>query len=122
MILHFSDNGLCCPPANAPLNPGRPGPRVPITHDPTDHAHTGRVVVEATNTPVPALACAQDLSLPATVPMMAGVDRKGHSNAIVLPPSALGWAWMTRFGAVSTGFVEKELSDKSMDETEEPAP
>lgn len=46
----------------------------------------------------------QGLTLPVTVPVSDGVDGKSHPNAIVLvPPSALGSAWMKRFGAVSTG-------------------
>ena len=58
--------------------------------------------VEGTNS----VLRAQGLTLPATVPVIDGVDGKSHPNAIVLaPPSALGSAWMKRFGAVSTGFA-----------------
>lgn len=56
--------------------------------------------VEATNE----VLRGQGLTLPVTVPVSDGVDGKSHPNAIVLaPPSALGSAWMKRFGAVSTG-------------------
>lgn len=48
----------------------------------------------------------QGITLPDTIPVVEGVDAKSHPNAIVLaPPSALGSAWMKRFGAVSTGFA-----------------
>ena len=58
--------------------------------------------VEATN----AVLRAQGIALPATVPVVEGVDAKSHPRAIVLaPPSALGSAWMRRFGAVSTGIA-----------------
>lgn len=58
--------------------------------------------VEATNN----VLREQGLSLPDTVPVVDAVDAKSHPDAIVLaPPSALGSAWMTRFGAVSTGFA-----------------
>jgi putative mRNA 3-end processing factor len=58
--------------------------------------------VEATN----AVLRAQGITLPDTVPVLDGIDAKSHPTAIVLaPPSALGSAWMRRFGAVSTGFA-----------------
>jgi len=58
--------------------------------------------VEATN----AVLRDQGLRLPDTVPVRDGVDAKSHPCAIVLaPPSALGSAWMKRFGAVSTGIA-----------------
>lgn len=58
--------------------------------------------VEATNV----VLRGQGLTLPDTVPVVDGVDAKSHPNAMVLaPPSALGSAWMKRFGAVSTGFA-----------------
>ena len=58
--------------------------------------------VEATNR----VLRAQGLTLPGTVPVIDGVDGKSHPDAIVLaPPSALGSAWMKRFGAGSTGFA-----------------
>ncbi|OAN84274.1 DNA ligase-associated DEXH box helicase [Jannaschia sp. EhC01] len=58
--------------------------------------------VEATNE----VLRGQGLNLPETVPVVDGIDAKSHPTAIVLaPPSALGSAWMKRFGAVSTGFA-----------------
>ncbi|MBY4892515.1 ligase-associated DNA damage response exonuclease [Rhodobacteraceae bacterium N5(2021)] len=58
--------------------------------------------VEATNK----VLRGQGLILPETVPVVDGMDAKSHPTAIVLaPPSALGSAWMKRFGAVSTGFA-----------------
>lgn len=58
--------------------------------------------VEATNI----VLRSQGIALPDTVPVIDGVDAKSHPNAIVLaPPSALGSAWMKRFGTVSTGFA-----------------
>ncbi len=58
--------------------------------------------VEATN----AVLRSQGISLPETVPVVDGVNAKSHPSAIVLaPPSALGSAWIKRFGAVSTGFA-----------------
>ncbi len=58
--------------------------------------------VEATNK----VLRGQGLILPDTIHVTDGVDAKSHPNAIVLaPPSALGSAWMKRFGTVSTGFA-----------------
>ena len=58
--------------------------------------------VEATNV----VLRGQGITLPETVPVVDGVDSKSHPNAIVLaPPSALGSAWMKRFGTVSTGIA-----------------
>lgn len=58
--------------------------------------------VEATNV----VLRGQGIALPETVPVVEGVDGKSHPNAIVLaPPSALGSAWIKRFGAVSTGIA-----------------
>ncbi len=58
--------------------------------------------VEGTN----AVLRAQGLSLPDTIQVTAETDVKAYPNAIVLaPPSALGSAWMRKFGKVSTGFA-----------------
>ncbi|NKX44702.1 ligase-associated DNA damage response exonuclease [Roseicyclus persicicus] len=49
---------------------------------------------------------AQGLRLPATIPVTPALDLKAHRGAMVLaPPSALGSAWMRKFGPVSTGFA-----------------
>lgn len=58
--------------------------------------------VEATNRVIRG----QGLALPDTIQVTPDLDAKAHSGAMVLaPPSALGSAWMRRFGAVSTGFA-----------------
>jgi putative mRNA 3-end processing factor len=58
--------------------------------------------VEATN----AVLRAQGIALPDTVPVTPALDLKPFAGAMVLaPPSALGSAWMRRFGPVSTGFA-----------------
>ena len=55
--------------------------------------------VEGTN----AVMRAQGLALPDTVPVTPDLDAKAYPGALVLaPPSALGSAWMRRFGPVST--------------------
>ncbi|MDG3042410.1 ligase-associated DNA damage response exonuclease [Roseicyclus marinus] len=49
---------------------------------------------------------AQGIALPATIPVTQALDLKTHRGAMVLaPPSALGSAWMRKFGPVSTGFA-----------------
>ncbi len=68
--------------------------------DPTIGPILTHGAVEATNV----VLRGQGISLPETVPVVEGIDAKSHPDAIVLaPPSALGSAWMKRFGAVSTG-------------------
>jgi len=58
--------------------------------------------VEATN----AVLRAQGIALQDTIPVTAALDLKPLAGAMVLaPPSALGSAWMRRFGPVSTGFA-----------------
>jgi putative mRNA 3-end processing factor len=58
--------------------------------------------VEATN----AVLRAQGIALPDTIPVTADMDRAAYPSAMVLaPPSALGSAWMRKFGAVSTGYA-----------------
>ncbi|WP_227287230.1 ligase-associated DNA damage response exonuclease [Boseongicola sp. H5] len=58
--------------------------------------------VEATNRVIRG----QGLALPDTIQVTPDLDAKTHPGAMVLaPPSALGSAWMRRFGAVSTGFA-----------------
>ena len=58
--------------------------------------------VEATN----AVLRAQGIALPQTVQVTPELDLKALRGALVLaPPSALGSAWMRRFGPVSTGFA-----------------
>lgn len=58
--------------------------------------------VEATNR----VTRGQGLALPDTIQVTPDLDAKAHPGAMVLaPPSALGSAWMRRFGAVSTGFA-----------------
>ena len=58
--------------------------------------------VEATNT----VLRAQGLPLPDTVQVTPDLNVKDHPGAIVLaPPSALGAAWVQRFGARETGFA-----------------
>ncbi|MBO6602807.1 ligase-associated DNA damage response exonuclease [Rhodophyticola sp.] len=58
--------------------------------------------VEATNRVIRG----QGLALPDTIQVTPDLDAKAHPGAMVLaPPSALGSAWMRRFGAVSTGFA-----------------
>jgi putative mRNA 3-end processing factor len=48
----------------------------------------------------------QGIALPETVPVTAETDVKAYPGAMVLaPPSALGSAWMKKFGAVSTGYA-----------------
>ena len=55
--------------------------------------------VEGTN----AVMRAQGLALPDTVPVTPDLDAKAYPGALVLaPPSALGSAWMRRFGPAST--------------------
>lgn len=55
--------------------------------------------VEGTN----AVMRAQGLTLPDTVPVTPETDAKAYPGALVLaPPSALGSAWMRRFGPAST--------------------
>jgi len=58
--------------------------------------------VEATN----AVMRAQGIALPKTVQVTPDLDLKPLRGAMVLaPPSALGSAWMRKFGPVSTGFA-----------------
>ncbi len=58
--------------------------------------------VEGTN----AVMRAQGLALPDTVLITPDLDAKSYPGALVLaPPSALGSAWMRRFGQVSTAFA-----------------
>jgi putative mRNA 3-end processing factor len=58
--------------------------------------------VEATN----AVLRGQGIALPDTVPVTPDTEVKSYPGAMVLaPPSALGSAWMRRFGAVSTGYA-----------------
>jgi putative mRNA 3-end processing factor len=58
--------------------------------------------VEATND----VLRGQGIPLPDTVHVTADTDVKAHKGGIVLaPPSALGSAWMRKFGVVSTGFA-----------------
>ncbi len=58
--------------------------------------------VEATN----AVLRAQGLALPPTVQVTPETDPRDYPGAlIVAPPSALGSAWMRRFGPVSTAFA-----------------
>lgn len=58
--------------------------------------------VEATN----AVLRAQGIALPDTVMVGPGMELAPYRGAMVLaPPSALGSAWMRRFGAVSTGIA-----------------
>jgi len=48
----------------------------------------------------------QGIVLPETVPVTAETDVKAYPGAMVLaPPSALGSAWMKKFGPVSTGYA-----------------
>lgn len=55
--------------------------------------------VEATN----AVMRAQGIALPETVPATPELEAKAYPGALVLaPPSALGSAWMRRFGPAST--------------------
>lgn len=49
---------------------------------------------------------AQGCNLPPTLAATPDTDPRAHPGALVLaPPSALGSAWMRRFGPVSTGFA-----------------
>jgi putative mRNA 3-end processing factor len=58
--------------------------------------------VAATN----AVLRAQGIALPETVAIGPGLDVAAYRGAMVLaPPSALGTAWMRRFGPVSTGIA-----------------
>jgi putative mRNA 3-end processing factor len=58
--------------------------------------------VENTN----AVMRAQGLALPDTLRVTPDLDVKAQHGALVIaPPSALGSAWMRRFGPVSTGFA-----------------
>ncbi len=58
--------------------------------------------VEATNE----VLRAQGIALPDTIRVTPDTDPKDHPRALVLAtPSALGTAWMRRFGAASTGFA-----------------
>ncbi|QBX99822.1 ligase-associated DNA damage response exonuclease [Rhodophyticola sp. CCM32] len=58
--------------------------------------------VEATNQVIRA----QGLALPETIPVTPDLDLKTLPGPMVLaPPSALGSAWMRRFGPASTGFA-----------------
>ena len=58
--------------------------------------------VEATN----AVLRGQGLALPRTVQVTPDTDVKQHAGALVLaPPSALGSAWMRRFGQAATGLA-----------------
>ncbi|WJY21351.1 ligase-associated DNA damage response exonuclease [Fontisubflavum oceani] len=58
--------------------------------------------IEATNQVIRA----QGLSLPETTHVTPDLDAKASPGAMVIaPPSALGSAWMRRFGAASTGFA-----------------
>ncbi len=58
--------------------------------------------VEATN----AVLRGQGIALPDTVAVQPGLDLTACRGAMVLaPPSALGSAWMRRFGPVSTGIA-----------------
>jgi len=58
--------------------------------------------VEATNV----VLRAQGIALPPTTQVTPDLDLKPLAGAMVLaPPSALGSAWMRRFGPVSTGFA-----------------
>lgn len=48
----------------------------------------------------------QGLSLPDTIRVTPETDLKAHAGALVVaPPSAMGSAWMKRFGKASTGFA-----------------
>ncbi len=48
----------------------------------------------------------QGIALPNTVLVTPDLDAKEHAGALVVaPPSALGSAWMRRFGATSTAFA-----------------
>jgi len=48
----------------------------------------------------------QGIDLPATVPVTGDTDVKAYPGAMVLaPPSALGSAWMKKFGPISTGYA-----------------
>ena len=58
--------------------------------------------IEATNQVIRA----QGLSLPETTHVTPDLDAKASPGAMVIaPPSALGSAWIRRFGAASTGFA-----------------
>lgn len=58
--------------------------------------------VEGTN----AVLRAQGIALPDTVQATQDISAKTHPGALVIaPPSALGSAWMKRFGPTSTGFA-----------------
>ncbi len=58
--------------------------------------------VEGTN----AVMRAQGLPLPDTIQVTPETEAKAHPGALVIaPPSALGSAWMRRFGPVSTAFA-----------------
>jgi putative mRNA 3-end processing factor len=49
---------------------------------------------------------AQGITLPDTVRITPELDRKGSAGALIIaPPSALGAAWIRRFGPVSTAFA-----------------
>lgn len=49
---------------------------------------------------------AQGIALPDTVAVTPGLDLKAYRGAMVLaPPSALGSAWLRRFGPVATGIA-----------------
>ena len=49
---------------------------------------------------------AQGLTLPVTIPVTPETRGTDHPGALIIaPPSALGSAWMRRFGAASTGFA-----------------
>jgi putative mRNA 3-end processing factor len=55
---------------------------------------------------VTAVLRSQGIALPATIPVTQNLDLKAHRGAMMLaPPSALGSAWMRKFGPVSTGFA-----------------
>lgn len=48
----------------------------------------------------------QGIALPETIAVTAGLDLKSYRGAMVVaPPSALGSAWLRRFGPVSTGIA-----------------
>src|SRR5690606_21042675 len=58
--------------------------------------------VEATN----AVLRAQGLALPSTVHVTPETDLRQYRGALVIaPPSALGTAWMRRFGPAATAFA-----------------
>lgn len=67
---------------------------------------TGPILTHGAVEGVTAVLRAQGLDLPPTVPVGPDTTAKTHPSALVLaPPSALGSAWLRRFGPASTGFA-----------------